>query len=372
MKALRSVRHFGREIRDYQRFLDLEAATRRIIFYAEDAASYSYFEGLLGRLLESGDHPICYFTSDLEDPIFEQRGPSLQVFYLKHLLPYMTRNLEAAVLVMTMPDLETFHVKRSRHPVNHIYLFHNIGSSFPVIRYGALFQLYQLPEKTLVEFGYYRLEKTHRDWESYARPAAPTPDHKGSILVAPSWGDASILNVCGRELVRILLDAGYEVTVRPHPMTEKHDPALIRSLKDAFGGNPRFVYAGDISSVNALFDADVLISDWSGVAYEYALGTERPVLFIDVPRKLVNERHEEVGIEPVDIGIRHRIGSVLGPDELDRVEESIQTLRSEEKRYLLEIRKARDELVYNFGHSSEAGARYINDCVNEKLAHVAD
>lgn len=391
VRPLRSLGRFVREVRDYLRFSDLDPAARRIVFYAEDVASHGYFEGLLGRLLDSGPHPVCYFTSDPDDPIFQRSGPSLRVFYVSQLLPFLTRNLDGAVLVMTMPDLETFHVKRSRNDVNHVYLFHNIGSSFPVIRYGALFhydtifcvgehheqeirrqeELYDLPAKTLVPFGYYRLEKTHRDYRSHQR-TEPGGEHRGRVLVAPSWGADSILNLCGRALVRTLLDAGYEVTVRPHPMTEKHDPDLIRSLKDEFGSHPLFVYAGDISSVHPFFDADVLVSDWSGVSYEYAFGTERPVLFIDVPRKVVNERHAEVGIEPVDVGIRHRIGSVLAPDELDQADARIQALRRDSERYVHDIRKAREELVYNFGCSSEAGAKYIRDYVNEKFADAAE
>ena len=29
------------------------------------------------------------------------------------------------------------------------------------------------------------------------------------VLVAPTWGDTSIFNSCGEELIRVLLDAGY-------------------------------------------------------------------------------------------------------------------------------------------------------------------
>ena len=35
-----------RELRDYVRFYDLDASARSVVFYAEDTASHSYFEGL--------------------------------------------------------------------------------------------------------------------------------------------------------------------------------------------------------------------------------------------------------------------------------------------------------------------------------------
>ena len=64
---------------------------------------------------------------------------NVDVFYFKKLLPTIIRNLKSKALIMTMPDLGLFHIKRSKYGTNHIYIFHNIGSSFPVIRYGALF-----------------------------------------------------------------------------------------------------------------------------------------------------------------------------------------------------------------------------------------
>ena len=34
--------------------------------------------------------------------------------------------------------------------------------------------------------------------------------------------------------------------------------------------------------------ADLMISDWSGVAFEFAFGLEKPVIFIDLPKKINN------------------------------------------------------------------------------------
>ena len=76
-------------------------------------------------------------------------------------------------------------------------------------------------------------------------------------------------------------------------MTRKTNPALLDSLNSAFKGFPNYVFEEDIASVESLFTSDILICDWSGLSYEYAFGTERPVLFIDVPQKIV--KHEIQG-----------------------------------------------------------------------------
>ena len=156
---------------------------------------------------------------------------------------------------MTMPDLHQFHVRRSERGTHHVYLFHNLGSSFTALRFGAIFfydtvfcsgrqhveeiskqeDLYKLNKKNLVEFGYWRLEKIYQDFRNYhATHQNKTSKVKGRILLGPSWGKQSILDLCGSRLIRIILDAGYELIVRPHPMTRKTNPQLLDSLNNDF------------------------------------------------------------------------------------------------------------------------------------------
>ena len=57
-----------------------------------------------------------------------------------------------------------------------------------------------------------------------------------------------------------------------------------------------------------------MVSDWSGAALEYAFGLERPVLFVDVPRKVNNPEYERLGIEPFEASVREQIGRVVAPE----------------------------------------------------------
>jgi CDP-glycerol glycerophosphotransferase (TagB/SpsB family) len=368
------------EIKSFWFFYNrMRKSEREIVFYSEDAASYSYFEGLIKQLTTKYKLKICYITSDRNDPLFEKNLINMKVLHIKSFLRFFIGTLNSKILIMTMPDLHRMNIKRSSFGTHHIYMFHNIGSSFPVIRFGALFyydtifcvgphhneeirrqeEIYNLPEKYLLNFGYYRLEKIAEEYKRYIPSKKNRSSYKAKILLGPSWGDNSILNLCGNTLIRTLLQSGYEVVVRPHPMTLKETPHLITSLNDKFNNYDNYIYADDISSVEAIYESDVLISDWSGFVYEYAFGTERPVLFIDVPRKIVNERHEEVGIEPMDVGIRKRIGTILGLHELDKVDIALTDLLSNKDAYIKEIISARNEYVYNFGKSSLIGADYI-------------
>ena len=46
---------------------------------------------------------------------------------------------------------------------------------------------------------------------------------------------------------------------------------------------------------STIFEADLMITDWSGIAYEYAYTTCKPVLFIDTPMKIMNPEYKKIG-----------------------------------------------------------------------------
>ena len=219
--------HLLKELKSFWTFYKRTSSSdRRIVFYAEDIASYSYYEGLIRQLTDKENQKICYITSDLNDPLLIEDRFNLKAFYIKSLLSLFTLTLNSEILIMTMPDLHQFHIRRSEFGTHHIYMFHNIGNSFPVIRYGALFhydtifsvgqhhdqeirhqeELYNLSQKNLIKFGYFRLEKIYRDYRQYISKGVNESDFKANILLGPTWGDDSILNTCGYELIKILLD----------------------------------------------------------------------------------------------------------------------------------------------------------------------
>ena len=90
-------------------------------------------------------------------------------------------------------------------------------------------------------------------------------------------------------------------------MTLKKDHELIKNLKNKYKDNKNIIFEDDISETKSFYFSDLMITDWSGVSYEFAFGTERPVLFIDVPQKIMNEQYREIGIDPIDISIRNKI-----------------------------------------------------------------
>ena len=106
-----------------------------------------------------------------------------------------------------------------------------------------------------------------------------------------------------------------------------------------------------------------MITDWSGIAYEYAYTTCKPVLFIDTPMKVMNPEYQKIDTVPINIWMREVIGEVIKPQEMEQVPAAVQNLLDHSAEYKQKIDQFVKKYVYNLGNSGEVGARYIIDQV---------
>ena len=69
------------------------------------------------------------------------------------------------------------------------------------------------------------------------------------------------------------------------------------------------------SSNDIVFNADLMITDWSGITYEYAYTTKKLVLFIDTPMKIMNPEYEKMKINN-KLGIDENKNKEVESDEI--------------------------------------------------------
>jgi len=305
------MKQFLKELSGWFRFRKIPPDARRIVFFHENHQYYSYLEGLVRSLTETHGETVYYITTASDDPILDNPPDGIRSFYFKSLLSIVMRSIQCRIFVMTMTDLNHFYLKRSFHPVHYVYAFHSLVSTHMIYRYGAFDHydsilcvgphhnreirkheaLYDVPEKQLVDAGYYRLEQIYEAFQT-TEFADTTPGN--TVLIAPSWGKKNILESVGEQLVELLIHAGYRVIVRPHPETVKRTPEFIERIQRRFDNHEALTIELSVATNEFLFKADVLISDYSGVSLEYALGTNRPVLFLEVPLKINNDRYKDL------------------------------------------------------------------------------
>jgi YidC/Oxa1 family membrane protein insertase len=377
---------FLSEWKAMRRFQALPKEKRELVFYAETKADWVYFEPILKELLDKKGKTVCYLTSDADDPVLAGSNPRILPFYIGSgmVCTMLFRALDAKVMVITLTDLDSFNLKRSAAaPVHYVYVFHSMVSSHRAFRkeaykaYDTVLcvgphhvreirraeEVFGWQSKSLVEHGYGRLDSIMANAASRP-PFKPSFGPSKKILIAPSWGGSSISNHCAGELIDVLLNAGHQVTFRPHPMTVRQEGALIDKIRRDFGSQPKFVLETDVRSADSLHAADLMVSDWSGAALEFAFGLERPVLFIDTPNKINNPEYEKLGLEALEVFIRSEVGAVIALDQLAQAPAAVEKLCKDPAALAGQIRKARASWVFNVGQSGAAGARAICNVLN--------
>lgn len=367
-----------REKVDYKKFFSV--ANKHIVFYSEASGFYKYYRSTIEYLLKHSNVIIHYVTSDPKDQVFEiaKAQPRIRPYYIgeKKLITLFMK-MDADVVVMTMPDLQNFHIKRSyvKKDVQYIYMPHGLDSLNLTMRKGSVDhydavlcvgpnqkeeiekteEVYALPKKELVECGYPLLDDMRAAYSGQANKQSGKP----MVLIAPSWQEDNIMDSCIEAILGSLKEDSYRIVVRPHPQYVRHRAQRIQELKERYAENRNIEVQTDFSSNDTVFDADLLITDWSGIAYEYAYTTYHPVLFINTPMKVMNPEYEKIGVVPINITLRSEIGRELGIEDAAKTGAMVAELFEHAERYQTKIQNFVRENVYHLDQSTEISGKYI-------------
>lgn len=375
-----------REKADYKRFFSI--VNKHLVVYSEGSGYYKYFKNIIEYLTEHSNLVIHYITNDPNDMVFERAKamPQLKPYYIgeKRAITLMMK-MDAQMVLMTTPDLDNYYLKRSyiKKDVEYIYTDHGMGSANLTLRthaldnfdtifctgphivqeMRALEKLYDLPAKKLVETGYCLMDDMEA---SYARMEKVENDVK-TILVAPSWQKDNLLDSCLDELLDGIVGRGYKVIVRPHPQyvriySDKMN-RIIEKFKDKFDDS--FFIETDFSSNVTVYSADLLITDWSNIGYEFSFTTYKPTLYINTPMKVMNSEWEKLDIVPIDIRIRDQLGASIDLENMSHVGDLVDTLIRNTAEYHDVIARLKQETFFQLGHSGEVGGQYILNRLKE-------
>ncbi len=365
----------------YKQFCDEENARRmKLMIYSEGAGYYKYFENIIDAVLRKSKLKIHYVTGDPNDPILNTDNERIIPYYVDETrLISLMMKVEADMVIMTTPDLEKYQIKRSKvkKTVEYVYTEHACTSLNLTYRTGAfdyfdtIFAVSPLQaeevrameeargtkRKKIVEVGYGLIDNMISAYNA----AEKTVNEKKTILIAPSWQYDNIIDSCLDNMIEGLTSTGYRVIIRPHPQYIKRFPLKITEIQERYKDrfNDDFIFETDFSSNVTVYTADLIITDWSSIAFEFSFTTGKPTLFINTQMKVVNRAYKKIKITPYDITARNIIGRSLEKDEIDNIGEVAADLIENQSKYTEQILKERDEYFYNVGHSGEVAADYI-------------
>ena len=390
-KRERKKTETNREKEDMKRFFSQK---KELVFFSESSGYYKYFQRYIDYILENSDITVHYLTADFDDQVFNMSRPRFETYFCSpNGLITTFMKMDAEIVVMTMPDFHVYHYKRSlvKKDIEYIYTDHCISSFHLTYRNGAfdhydtvfcyctnhneeiraIEQKYNLPKKKLINVGFGLLDTLI---ECYNNDTISQPSKKPQILIAPSWQKDNILDSCLEPLLKGLLAMEARIIIRPHPEYVKRFTGkmneILRKYRDKIG--PDFEIQTDFSSNSAIYNSDILITDWSNTAQEFSFATKKPSLFINTPMKIMNPEWQEIAIEPLNIWIRSRIGVELDADKLYGIRETVDHLLDCGDAFKSEIEDLMTNLMYNIGHTAKAGGGYIVEQIERRRENTIE
>ena len=148
-------------------------------------------------------------------------------------------------------------------------------------------------------------------------------------------------------------------------MSLKLSHKKIKSIKKKFLTNSNFKLEVDLPDFNSFLISDIMISDWSGVALEFAFAFEKPILYIDSSKKIHNPDFGKIPQIPIEISIREKIGKIILPSEIRSIPNEIEKIKQQLPEIKKEIKNIRENKIFNVGSSEKIAVKQIIKLLNE-------
>ena len=275
----------------------VEATSKSLPFviFADDKRYWSIFEPIC-RELDKRGKDVVYMTASADDPALDNEFEHIKAEYIGSENKAFARLnfLNATIVISTTPGLDVYQWKRSKqvkyyvhipHAASEITLYRMFGIDYydAVLLSGEyqaqdirnLEKLRELPKKELYKVGIPYMDKMIARLES----EGPAPDHERTVLLAPSWGQSAIFSVYGSKILDVLLKTGYPIIVRPHPQSFKSEKDMIEKLMKQYPDSNQLEWNKDTDNFDVLRRSDILISDFSGVIFDFSLVYDKPVIY---------------------------------------------------------------------------------------------
>lgn len=342
---------------------------KHVVIYGETANYWGTFRPLLEELGRRGE-PVEYLTSSENDPCFKAELP--ECITCRYIgtgnTAYTTLNfLEADALVLTTPGIDVLQIRRSKGVKKYIHVVHALSDVhfyklFAFDYYDAVLCSGQYQADSL------RLLEAQRGTKAKELPLVGCPymdalaarrerekasiqPEENCVLIAPSWGKNGMLSRYGAAVPRFLAEAGYKVILRPHPQSFISEKPLMEQLQNELAAFPNIEWDRNPDGFASLSRAAAMVSDFSGVVFDFAFVFLRPVVTLSYE---LDKRGFDAFSLPHpswESQIVEHIGHRLDPAELEQLPRIISELTSDET-FSDRILHIRETSVANFGKAA--------------------
>ena len=355
-----------------------------LVIFSDDKRYWNVFEPIC-RELDKRGIDVTYMTASSDDPALNNDYDHVHAEFIGVGNKAFARlnYLSANILFSTTPGLDVYQWKRSKNIDYYVHIFHTAGEvtryrMFGIDYYDALLiagdhqerdireleQKRGLPAKEITMVGIPFMD------EMAARLAAvgPAPEHPRTVLLAPTWGPSAIFNVHGSKIIDKLLETGYHIIIRPHPQSFASEKEMLDKLMKEYPESDQLEWNRDNDNFEVLRRSDILISDFSGVVFDFSLIYDKPVIYTGPNFNLAPYDAWFLDHPLWTLSALPRIGKELKMDNLDEIKELIDSCL-EDSQYAEGRKEVRDETWAYQSEGAVRAADYLERKLQE-LTHV--
>ncbi len=280
--------------------------------------------------------------------------------------------LEADVCLMTTPGLDVYQLKRSKYVRHYSHILHALDDATSYRLFGLdyfdsvllsgeyqikgireLENLRNIQKKDLRVVGC-----PYLDVLSEKLKELPEKKNAFTVLIAPSWGANGILSKYGEQLITPLVETGWNIIIRPHPQSKASEADMLKKLEEKYKSAANAVWDYNPENINSLSEADIMISDFSSVIFDYCFLFDKPFLYCN--NEFDHRPYDSSDLKeiPWKFSVLKEIGVELNADGFSRIKEII-TDACKSKALKENRAKAKDTAWQNRGHAGEAVYEFL-------------
>ena len=341
---------------------------KKYVIYNEGMQYWNTFKPVCDEF-EKRQIELTYYTSAEKDPCFEQGYKYIKPEFIgEGNMAFVKLNmLSAGFVLMTTPGLQVYQLKRSKRVAHYSHVLHMPNDATTYRLFGLdyfdsvlLTGDYQktdiqfleeqrgINKKQLVTVGCPYLDV-------YKENIAKIPEeenHPFTVLVSPSWGDVGILKKYGEKLLDPLAATGWRIIVRPHPQSKKSEADMLARLEERYKDNKNIEWDYERQNIFSLKKADIMISDFSGIIFDYTFLCDKPVMYVNAGMDLRPYDAYDLGDKKLwQYASLEKFGKQLDEKDFSNIKEVIQNM-SDSKELASARAQAKAEA---WMHEGEAG-----------------
>lgn len=239
---------------------------------------------------------VSYWTASSDDPalIEEYHHVKCEFIGTGNRAYAKLNNMSAVMCLSSTPGLQVYQWKRSKNVRYYVHILHEAGGTlqyrmfgldaFDAVLLSGEFQIEEirtiermrgLKPKDLMVVGCPYMDELKKRVEASDK----TVNSKRTVLLAPTWGASAILSIYGERIIEALIQTGYMIVIRPHPQSIISEKNLLEDLIEKYPETDDLIWNFDNDNFDALNGADILITEYSGIVFDYTMVFDKPIIY---------------------------------------------------------------------------------------------